>query len=84
MSLFAPLCADHGRRVLLGHRAVDALHPVPGGGVALDFTCACGWRGTLLPDGRTLGRGRATDLPAAAPGARAVPTAPAALSAAGA
>lgn len=54
MSYFAPRCGAHGRRVLLGDRAVDALHPVPGGGVAIDFTCWCGWAGTLLPDGRTL------------------------------
>ncbi len=76
MSVFAPLCGGHGRRVLLGHRAVDALHPVPGGGVALDFTCPCGWRGTLLPDGRTLGRGEAADVRATAPAALARSHAP--------
>lgn len=66
MSYFAPFCGGHGRRVLLGDRAVDALHPVPEGGVALDFTCWCGWAGTLLPDGRTLVRGTAPEqLPAA-------------------
>jgi hypothetical protein len=64
VSYFAPVCGGHGRRVLLGDRAVDALHPVPGGGVALDFTCWCGWAGTLLPDGRTL------ELPAPATAAR--------------
>lgn len=57
MSHFAPVCGGrHGRRVLLGDRQIDALRPVEGGGVALDFTCPCGWAGTLLPDGRTVAR----------------------------
>lgn len=75
MSYFAPVCGGgHGRRVLLGDRAVDALHPVPGGGVALDFTCSCGWAGTLLPDGRTLARAPVREPVPAARGGR--PSAP--------
>ena len=53
MSYFAPFCAGHGSRVLLGDRQIDALRPAAGGGLAIEFTCFCGWAGTLEPDGRT-------------------------------